>query len=388
LDSLLLDCLMKNKKYDYIICGGGASGLLLVSRICMDPYFKNKSILLIDKESKTTNDRTWCFWEHNEGDLEEIINKRWNHAHFASEGFEMDFPLKPFQYKMIRSIDFYRLIKERLKSYAQLEQTQENIVEIDHQINSVKTAKNQYEADLIFSSIYDPSLLYNQSKYPVLQQHFIGQVIETNAPCFDPDKIEFMNFDIPQKGNTRFMYLLPFSPTKALVEYTLFSKDLLEKEEYIAEIETFLSEIPTQGYKIIEQEEGQIPMTCYRFDLNNTERLLHIGTAGGWTKPSTGFTFQRINEKTKELIQHLKQNKPLDQFGNRNRFWFYDLLFLDVLANNNAEGADLFMRMFKNNTTQTIFKFLDEKSNYWEELKIMRSFKVTQFIKALAKRLF
>ena len=116
--------------------------------------------------------------------------------------------------------------------------------------------------------------------------------------------------------------------------------------------------------------------------------MLHIGTAGGWTKPSTGFTFQRINEKTKELIQHLKQNKPLDQFGKRNRFWFYDLLFLDVLANNNAEGADLFKRMFKNNTTQTIFKFLDEKSNHWEELKIMRSFKVIQFIKALAKRLF
>ena len=379
--------MMENNKYDYIICGGGASGLLLVSRICMDPHFKDKSILLIEKESKSVNDRTWCFWEDKEGDLEEIIYKKWNQAHFAAEDFEMNFPLHPFEYKMIRSLDFYHLIKGKLKSYAQLEQVQENIIEINHQSNNVKTDISQYQAGLIFSSIYDPSTLYNQSKYPVLQQHFVGQVIETNAPCFDPDKIELMNFDIPQKGNTRFMYLLPFSPTRALVEYTLFSKDILEKEEYIDGIETFLKEIPTQGYKIIEQEEGQIPMTCYRFDHSNTVRLLHIGTAGGWTKPSTGFTFQRINEKTKELIQHLKENKPLNQFGNINRFWFYDLLFLDVLAKNNGQGAALFKRMFQNNTTQAIFKFLDEKSNYWEELKIMRSFKATQFIKALAKRL-
>ena len=62
--------------------------------------------------------------------------------------------------------------------------------------------------------------------------------------------VEFMNFDIPQIGNTRFMYLLPFSPTKALVEYTLFSKDLLEKEEYIAEIETFRELLAKQNNNI------------------------------------------------------------------------------------------------------------------------------------------
>ena len=86
---------------------------------------------------------------------------------------------------------------------------------------------------------------------------------------------------------------------------------------------------------------------------------MHIGTAGGWTKPSTGFTFQRINEKTKQLVEFLKKGQPMYRFGRRDRFWFYDLLFIDVLSKENPQGADLFKRMFEKNSPEVIFKFLD-----------------------------
>jgi lycopene beta-cyclase len=32
-------------------------------------------------------------------------------------------------------------------------------------------------------------------------------------------------------------------------------------------------------------------MTCYPLE-KNTQRVLNIGTAGGWTKASTGYTFK------------------------------------------------------------------------------------------------
>ena len=247
----------------------------------------------------------------------------------------------------------------------------------------VTTLEKEYNSDLIFSSILDPKKLFQQKKYPVLQQHFLGQIIETKNNCFDPDKIEFMNFDIPQKGNTRFMYVLPLSSNKALLEYTLFSEDLLDRQDYVDEITAFANQITTGGYKVIEEEQGNIPMTCFQFDTSNTENILLIGTAGGWTKPSTGYTFQRINSKTKALVEFLKLNRPLKQFGQKNRFWFYDLLFLDVLSKDNANGHDLFKRLFQKNSAVIIFIFLDEKSNYWQEFQIMRSFNVRQFIKAL-----
>ncbi len=377
---------MHKNHFDYIICGGGASGLLLAYRICNDPYFIDKSILLIEKDYKNTNDRTWCFWESGDGDLEGIVYKTWNQAYFNAENFEMDFSLEPFKYKMIRSIDFYKSMKKQLAEFDQLTQIKERVILIEE--NIVTTEIRSYEGNKIFSSIYDPKNLYDQKKYPVLLQHFVGQVVETQNPCFDSDRIEFMNFNVPQKGNTRFMYLLPLNSNKALLEYTLFSENLLEKKEYTDAISAFLKKIPTGGYDVVEEEEGKIPMTCYRFDLKNSSYLLHIGTAGGWTKPSTGYTFQRINQKTRELVEFLKKEQPLSRFGKRDRFWFYDLLFIDVLAKENANGADLFRRMFRKNSSRVIFKFLDEKSSLWQEFQIMRSFNVGQFVGALWKRLF
>ena len=92
--------------------------------------------------------------------------------------------------------------------------------------------------------------------------------------------------------------------------------------------------------------------------------------------------------KTKEVINFLKTGQDLNNMEQRNRFWFYDLLFLDVLSKHNEKGHMLFSLMFKKNKPERIFKFLDEQTSFLEEIKIMRSFPVGLFIKALWKRIF
>ena len=74
-----------------------------------------------------------------------------------------------------------------------------------------------------------------------------------------------MDFSIEQNSNTRFMYVLPISPNKALFEYTLFSKNVLTKEEYEFELQKYLALKSITEYTIIEKEKGIIPMTSYRF---------------------------------------------------------------------------------------------------------------------------
>ncbi|MDA9361455.1 lycopene cyclase family protein, partial [Flavobacteriaceae bacterium] len=184
----------------------------------------------------------------------------------------------------------------------------------------------------------------------------------------------FMDFDLPQKGNTRFIYVLPFSAHEALVEYTLFSADLLKDEEYEAAITDYLNQKNAGEFSIEDREQGSIPMTAYPFWKSNSPNVMHIGTAGGWTKASTGFTFQKSMRKTKEVINFLKTGQDLNNMEQRNRFWFYDLLFLDVLSKHNEKGHMLFSLMFKKNKP--------------ERIKIMRSFPVGLFIKALWKRIF
>ena len=64
------------------------------------------------------------------------------------------------------------------------------------------------------------------------------------------------------------------------------------------------------------------------------------------------------------------------------------MIFLDVLFQNNHLGSELFTQMFKNNNPNMIFKFLDEKTSFFEEIKIMLSFPNGIFIKTILKRFF
>ena len=384
---------MEKPVFDYIICGGGVSGLLLVHALSEDPFFSKKDILLIEKGSKNTNDRTLAFFEKKEGAFEGLLVKKWDIATFLSSSLSLDFKLAPYQYKMLRSKGFYKAIHEKIKS-------QKNIQYLSAEVTSLKTegltsevitSKGSFSSKNVFNSIFDPSNLYNQKKYPVLKQHFVGWFIKTKSDQFDPNKILFMDFNIEQKKETRFLYVLPLDSKNALLEYTLFSVDLLEKKEYEEGIKSYLKNQGITEYEIKEKEQGNIPMSCFPFDQFNTSSLLNIGTAGGWTKASTGFTFMNTTRNVSKVLSFLKTGKPLNRFNKKNKFWFYDLLFLDVLFKYNGQGSKLFERMFKKNTPLTIFRFLDEKTSFVEELKIASSFSLRQkswFLMALIKRLF
>tara|TARA_Y100000768_G_scaffold31238_1_gene20604 strand:- start:1018 stop:2157 length:1140 start_codon:yes stop_codon:yes gene_type:complete len=379
---------MKIKKFNYVICGGGASGLLLASKLISDTFFSNKNVLLIEKDPKNLNDRTWCFWEKGKGELDHIVSKSWKSAIFKAKNFKTNFSTDPYTYKLIRGIDFYKNFNYLKTKQQNLTYLNTKINSIDKRSNTVKTDKGDFIGDFIFTSLLDFDKLINYNKYPLLKQHFVGQLIKTKNEIFNPDEVTFMDFDIPQKDSTRFMYVLPLSKSKALIEYTLFSPKELDKNEYISSIEQYMKNLNPGNYKIIETEKGIIPMSAYKFKSENTKNLLNIGTAGGWTKPSTGYTFLNTLNKTNLLVSYLKMNKPLNEFEKNSRFWFYDLLFLDVLNKHNDKGSQLFKKMFEKNKPETIFKFLDNKTNIFEEIKMMLTFKKRWFVQALIKRFF
>lgn len=384
---------MKQNYFDFIICGAGASGLLLLKAIREDSFFNEKSILIIEKEIRNVNDRTWSYWESPNGSFDSILSKKWSKANFCSEDFDSDFDLNPYQYKMLRSAGFYQSIRNK---YSKLKNTiflHAEVKNIDSKniMTEVITSEGKFQSKKVFNSLFDPKPMINQKKYPVLQQHFVGWFIKTKKPSFDSSKVFFMDFNIPQVQETRFIYVLPIDKHNALVEYTLFSENLLHFDDYETGIKAYLDSKGITEFEIEEKEQGNIPMTCFPFEKLNCRSLLHIGTAGGWTKASTGYTFMNTRRNIERLIPFLKTGAGLNTFTIKNRFRFYDLLFLDVLNRYNARGSKLFTRMFEKNPPVRIFRFLDEKTTFIEEFKIMASFSLTQkiwFLKALFKRIF
>ena len=380
----------KELDYDFIFAGAGAATLQIVQKLIQSGDFTEKHLLILERDPNKKNDRTWCFWETKTNtQWSEHIVKEWDNISFRSSSLSLKEKISPLSYKMMRSASYYSSMRTLIEQHSNIRLLYEGVVSFEEHESGVRITTNEktYKTKLFFNSIIDWRTVQKQKRYPVLQQHFVGWFIKTQKPHFDADTATFMDFTVAQKGSTRFMYILPKSDTEALIEYTLFSKEKLKPAAYERELRAYLSEKDIRDYTIEEQETGSIPMTCYPFAKHNSKHILHIGSAGGWTKPSTGFTFAFIERKATALVNFLKSNNDMRTFEKRNRFWWYDLLFLDVLARHNHKGGYLFSRMFQYNKPERIFRFLEEKSTPKEEVKIMRSFPLGLFVGQVFRRL-
>lgn len=374
--------------YNYIFTGGGLAALLTLYHFLEDPFLKDSSILIIDQEIKNSNDRTWCFWDSSSL-FDKQAEKIWLKAWFKDNTHTQQMLLHPYRYKKLTSSTFYQFIYNLAKQHPNVHFAHQKVIDVTElgTYCTVKTNTQLYTCNRVFNSIYNPDWVASQTKFPLVQQHFIGWVVRTKEAVFTENCPTFMDFSIKQKGNTRFMYVLPNTKNEALIEYTLFSKDLLPKEEYEQAITNYLNDLGVQHFEILEKEQGNIPMTCYPFWKHNTANIIHIGSAGGWTKASTGYTFKSAYKRAKKLSAFTKTNTDFRQFHTKNKFWFYDLLLIDILHQNNKVGNQIFSALFNDGKAALIFKFLDEETSILEDLKVIWKCPKGIFIKALFNRM-
>jgi len=377
-------------KYDFIIAGSGCAGLSLLYRILQEPTLQNKSILVIDKDNKNYNDRTWCFWEKKEGVFESIVHAKWNTLEFISTDFEEKLDLGAYTYKMIQGIDFYNFVINLAKKFSNVTFLQESIVSItsNESTASVKTLDNSYLGNVVFNStaIFNPEITEENS----LLQHFKGWVIKTAKPVFTPEVGRLMDFGVSQKNGTTFMYVLPTSTTEALIEYTLFTTTVLEKETYNTALKKYIKEeLKIENYSIVHEEFGVIPMSLAKFEKNPQKNIINIGTAGGFTKASSGYTFQFIQKDVAEIVARIKLDKNLNintSFENKLYNW-YDRTLIDVLLSEKLTGKEIFTEIFQKNSPEKILAFLGNESTLLEDITIMTSLPIKPFLFSGIKQL-
>lgn len=375
---------MPRHDYDIIIAGMGCAGLSLAVRLSEEGLTAGKKILLIDRERKNTNNRTWCYWETGTGPFEDIVYRSWEKAWFHSSTFSTLLSLSPNRYKMIRGIDFYDHCMQRVGSDPAFDVRYEEVQRVDT-VNgqaTCTTRENVYASPFLFNSILfgKPELRADQF---YLLQHFKGWVIRTDKPFFDPAKATLMDFRPHQGHGTTFVYVMPFSETEALVEYTLFTESLLDEQEYTEGLRLYLKgQLGLSDWEILEEEFGVIPMTNYDFP-RREGAVLNIGTAGGMTKASSGFTFRFIQKDTAAIVDSMKRTgSPFNSSGQAKRFKWYDSVLLHILSQNMLPGARVFTELFRKNPSQKILRFLDNETSFGEEVRILWSLPQWPFMKA------
>ena len=243
---------------------------------------------------------------------------------------------------------------------------------------------DRYYAKQVFDSRIDKGFQQEKDQYFSIQQHFKGWVIETEKPVFDPTTFVMMDFQVKWQNSASFTYVLPISSTKAMVEFTLFTPDLIEYQAYDDLLKKYIEEVlKVDAYQISKVEYGIIPMSDYPFQKANRPNIMKIGTAGAHVKPSSGYAFKNIEKTAKKIIFNLKNNRAPEKGILSKKFHFYDSLYLDVLVNHNELGESIYTDMYSKNPIQQILKFLDEETSLVEDIKIILSFKFSPFLKAL-----
>src|SRR5687767_4272123 len=219
--------------YDFIICGTGCAGLSLAGHMIHSGKFMDKKVLLVDKEKKKVNDRTWCFWETKPGLFEKIVYRKWREVWFHGENFSRLLDLAPYEYKMIRSIDFYDYCLNLISQNKNFEILYGNVESMnsDGRDTFMVVDGKTFSAGYIFNSIIFDKPKLKKNEYWLLQ-HFKGWLIETDKKIFEPSQATLMDFRVNQSQGTTFVYTMPFSEHRALIEFTVFSSSLLQQQEY------------------------------------------------------------------------------------------------------------------------------------------------------------
>ena len=372
------------KVYDYIFTGAGASAWSLLLRMIDAGLTDGKRVLVIDKAPKEHNDRTWCFWEQSPGYFESLVHHEWKDLAFHSTTFSSSLELQGYSYKMIRGIDFYKNAYEKIRHKDNIELRYGN-VEWKLAGEAMQLFLNDEPINTDGAAIFNSILPVVQADPTAIDllQHFKGWLIETPENTFDPGKAILMDFRTSQQEGATFVYVLPISPTRALVEYTLFTAALLTPEQYDAGLKEYINKfLPVTSYTIIEEEFGIIPMTTRRFPFFQNG-IYNIGTAGGQTKASTGYTFQYIQKQSTAITSLLKQGKPLPgHWPMASRFHFYDTVLLRLLQKGKPSGAEIFTRLFQRNKASAIFRFLDNETSLPQEIAIMHTLQKWDFFMA------
>ncbi len=424
-----------NRHYDFIIAGAGAAGLSLVWNLLRRKELRDRRILLVDRTLKPLRDKTWCFWDDSHVPFRDLIHHTWETLAVRFPEAQFSETLKSYRYHCVRSDDYAGKILEmarRSSSVTLLEadiegfeyksggpdknrvsgesgdsdenrasneirasdkssasdESSDEIGSSDKKGTAVMhSSEGSFTAGHIFQSALRPPGFHQLKLDLSLLQHFAGWHIRTEKEVFDPGTATFMDFDVPQERGVTFVYVLPFSKRDALVEYTLFSPEVITDDAYRQGLEEYIEQrygLAPGSYKIEYTEKGVIPMEDRRYPARYCRNVWNMGTMGGLTKPSTGYTFTRIQHHASAIADALSRGKnPPEKIMSPYRFRVYDMLLLYNLHRDPETSVTIFRELFRKNRFDRILCFLEEHTRFDQDLRIMASVPWRPFFRAL-----
>lgn len=365
-----------------VIVGAGAAGLALARHLGVAGH---DDVVLVEAPPgpRSSPERTWCSWQSSEPWWTPAVSANWHRVGVVSpDGRAGDYALDPLRYTRLRSRDYTRFASTVLAGTS--------VRRLTAEVTEVSADGVVVGADLSGRHVFDtrPAAPSRPGRVRLLQ-HFRGWFVRAEHQCFDPGLATLMDFrPVQPSGGVAFGYVLPTSSREALVEYTEFSRHPLSLEQYEAALSTYCRDTLQLGaFTVLGAEQGVIPMTDAPFARRISERVFRLGAAGGATRPSTGYTFSAAQRQARAVADALLAGTdptPPPAYGPR-QLWM-DRVLLQAVDGQRLNGAAFFARLFGQQPTARVLRFLDGETSLREDLAVMAASPLTPMVRTVLAR--
>lgn len=365
---------------DFLIVGAGCSGLSLAAHLVQVGLGARK-LIVVDPRPRDGlgRDRTWCSFAVERHLFERAVTHVWPRWIVRAPGREILRGSSEYPYRHVPADAFYREALGRIEGRRgvelRFETRVQRLVERDDRVIAELAGGGSIETRIALDSRPVPLPREVPEHSVRLLQHFRGWFVEADHDAFDPETATLMDFDVPQDPPIHFLYVLPFSPRRALVEATWFSEQLLEERVYDDAVAAYLARRwPDIGFETESREQGVLPMTTEAIPARPSPRVYRLGLAGGAAKPSTGYAFAAIQRFSRQFAPLLvSEDLPEPPPYRTPRGAFLDAVFLSYLRRHPDRAPGLFADMFERIPAEPLVRFLSEVSSPLDDIKVMRA---------------
>ena len=239
------------KIYKAAIIGLGPSGLAVNKILYGD---SSNEVIAFENEDINKRDNYFGFWLTDwMKPFENIIEKKWYQWTIGNKNINIIHTSSDKPYCVI---SFKKWKNFCLETKNKLEIKNKKVAKyfpIKNYFKVITDDNTEYYAEKIYDS------RSTKEKKGELLQHFYGINITVPENTFNENELTLMYFT-GEKNLLHFMYILPFSHNKALVESTVFSKDVFNNSWYREKIYKYLNQKNIIEFKEKGTEKGIIPM--------------------------------------------------------------------------------------------------------------------------------
>jgi len=361
---------------DIAIIGGGSAGMALASRL--DGLFAT----VFEPKTASERDCSWALWAQAPQLLELSLSVRgsWDKWRLIDHSGEVIHHSHQYRYTCLSSKQYLQWCETHLKQSVNLLRAPvENLV-----TNGSGASGGQFDAG---GQSYRAKVIYDSRPPKVpknsLCQHFIGWEIILKKPIDNADIATLMDFRVDQSRGLHFIYVLPYTDRHLLVESTMISNQLEDKDWYRNAITCWLKERDIEVEAQLHEEYGVIPMT--KVQPQNAD-VVNIGAVGGAIRLSSGYAFSTIQTQMKALANSITAGKAELPKAFSGALMFMDKVFNRALKAEPDKGVSFFMATAKALNADQFSRFMLGQARPIEWVRVILAMPKKPFLKAALKQ--